>query len=85
MYNRLKNLTQLVQDVKNNLTDSSSKLQGDEEPDTLTRVTLYPAQRPRLDPWQFALIIIGVVIVTSLAIVGKYMCIFLCCFVHITF
>ncbi|KAI8145991.1 hypothetical protein BJV82DRAFT_655498 [Fennellomyces sp. T-0311] len=54
MYERLKNLSQLVDEA------AASKFQG--VPSPLTRVTLYPAQHPRLDPWQFALIIIGVVI-----------------------
>ncbi|KAI9264382.1 hypothetical protein BDA99DRAFT_559648 [Phascolomyces articulosus] len=69
MYNRLKNLSQLVEDTRTQV-DANSKVQENES-NTLTRVTLYPAQKPRLDPWQFALIIIGVVIVTSLAIIAN--------------
>ncbi|KAI9318722.1 hypothetical protein BX666DRAFT_1535702 [Dichotomocladium elegans] len=35
---------------------------------SLIRVTLFPPQHARLDPWQFALIVIGLVVLTSIAI-----------------
>ncbi|KAI8376097.1 uncharacterized protein BYT42DRAFT_605754 [Radiomyces spectabilis] len=40
----------------------------------LARVTLWPPRKPLLDPWQFALIIIGIILVTSLAIVVVMQC-----------
>lgn len=57
MYKRLENVSQSMSSDNGSLP--------------LTRVTIYPPQGAKLDPWQFALIIIGLVVVTSLAILGR--------------
>ncbi|CDH51653.1 predicted protein [Lichtheimia corymbifera JMRC:FSU:9682] len=60
MYKRLENVSQSMSSDNGSLP--------------LTRVTIYPPQGAKLDPWQFALIIIGLVVVTSLAILVAMQC-----------
>ncbi|KAI8343016.1 hypothetical protein BC941DRAFT_447856 [Chlamydoabsidia padenii] len=72
LYERLENLTSWE-------TNNQILKQADDDhplpPSHLvTRVTLYPDQKPFLEPWQFALIVIGVVVLTSLFIVLAVQC-----------
>lgn len=62
---------ELLDRIKNVSSFIREKMAIQEGSEPLTRVTLFPPEKPNLDPWQFALIIIGVVIVASLVIICK--------------
>lgn len=73
LYQRLANLTNW--DTTRNLQQGGSDLDAALPPSHLvTRVTLYPDQQAFLEPWQFALIVVGVVVLTSLTIILAVQC-----------
>ncbi|KAI8089625.1 uncharacterized protein BX664DRAFT_386085 [Halteromyces radiatus] len=70
LYERLENLTHWDNKTSSTMTELVDSIPSH----VVTRVTLYPDQKPFLEPWQFALIVIGVVFFTTLMIVLGVQC-----------
>jgi hypothetical protein len=61
----------LLKDLENLYkTTNSSKKQGYSE--LVIRVTLLPSTKPMMDNWQFALLIVGVMLITSIIAICKF-------------
>lgn len=59
----------LLQDLSKLYKKQNETTYGHSE--LLIRVTLLPAQKPILEPWEFAILFVGVILVASLIVIGK--------------
>jgi hypothetical protein len=59
----------LLKDLEGLFKSNGSKQQGYSE--AMIRVTLSPSSKPALDHWQFALVIVGVMLITSIIAICK--------------
>jgi hypothetical protein len=59
----------LLRDLEGLANQSSSEGQSAR----LLRIQLVPSEKPKLDHWQFALVIVGIMLVTSILAISMYL------------